>query len=111
MSLHLFMSGTPLLDAAPPTEAERAWWAEACRPFRRRALLMGLPMGLGVVLMPPLLASPAEFLAGGWMYALPIAAVAGVLSGVLRWRAEATALFQSQLAGRRVRERLLADGQ
>lgn len=102
-------AGVPVgVLAHPPTEAELAWWAEARRPERRRIwLLMALPWG-AVAMLQPLLRDPAAWLAGGWLRALVAGLVAGTVMGYGMWWAQERVIFPSRLAGKRVRDALLA---
>ena len=110
--LHLWQKTTPLLDAHPPTPEESEWWEEARKPLRRRTYLRAAPIGVVPALLPLVRHGFESSPTALWIL-VPVAALFGIGAalaiGCMTWRSTERLELQSQLAGRRIRERLVAE--
>lgn len=75
--------------------------------YAMHTFLFWMPWSGGMVLLPSLLRDPAKFLAGAWMYKLPLAVVAGFIGACVSWHLTSPQLFAIRLAAKRTRDALL----
>jgi hypothetical protein len=107
--------GRPFIVRAPtpaitPTAEELVWWREASKPERRRIFYVWMPWYLGAMTLPAIIHDPAGFFGGKWKHVVPLTILAGLIAASLLWKTTSPGLLRRHLAGKRMRDALLASG-
>lgn len=100
-------SGSAAPASFRPTAAELEWWADARRPFRRRAMGISAAVLSALIVTPLLVNGTDGLVAGSWAVAVPsyIALVVG--ASWLSWLLEERWLRPRLIIGKRIRDELL----